>query len=318
MLPVELSDAIAELIGEIPRADLARAVGELSSQYRAKGRARPRLTRSHRAAYLASRLPATYAVISRVLREAQLRIPGLCVESMLDLGAGPGTAMWAAMELFPELAHTVLVEDSAEWIEIGNRLMCKSGNRAIRNAEWRHGTVTGEFPPQSFDLVVASYLINEVPVRDRASVALAAWQRTRRVLVIIEPGTPEGFAIIRSLRQELLAIEAYLAAPCPHANECPIPAGDWCHFAERLERTSEHRNTKGGELGYEDEKYSYVILSREPVALPGARILRHPRKHSGHTEFELCTREGLKRETISRKQGERFKAAKKAEWGDTL
>ena len=136
--------------------------------------------------------------------------------------------------------------------------------------------------------------------------------------MIIEPGTPEGFAIIRSLRQELLAVGAYLAAPCPHANECPTPAGDWCHFSERLERTSEHRSTKGGQLGYEDEKYSYVIFSREPVALPAARILRHPRKHSGHTEFELCTPEGLKRETISRKQGERFRTAKKAEWGDTL
>lgn len=318
MLPVELSAAIAELTAEIPRADLARAVAELSSQYRATGRARPQLTRSHRAAYLASRLPATYAVISRVLREAQLRVPGLCVESMLDLGAGPGTAMWAAVELFPDIAHTVLVEDAAEWIEIGNRLMSKSGNRAIRNAEWRQGTVTGEFPPQSFDLVMASYLMNEMPVRDRAKVALSAWQRTRKVLVIIEPGTPEGFATIRSLRRELLAVGAYLAAPCPHANECPIRAGDWCHFSERLDRTSEHRSAKGGELGYEDEKYSYVILSREPVTLPAARILRHPRKHSGHTEFELCTREGLKRETISRKQGERFKTAKKAEWGDTL
>ena len=318
MLSVELSAAIVELTAEIPRADLARAVAELSSQYRAKGRARPQLTRSHRAAYLASRLPATYAVISRVLREAQLRIPGLCVESLLDLGAGPGTAMWAAVELFQDLAHTVLVEDTAEWIEIGNRLMSKSGNRAIRNAEWRLGSVTGEFPPQSFDLVVASYVMNEVPVKDRPKVALAAWQRTRKVLVIIEPGTPEGFATVRSLRQELLAGGARLAAPCPHANECPIPAGDWCHFSERLERTSEHRSAKRGELAYEDEKYSYVIFSRDPVALPAARILRHPHKHSGHTEFELCTREGLKRETISRKQGERFKTAKKAEWGDTL
>jgi len=318
MLPVELLAAIVELSAEIQRADLARAAAELSSQYRAKGRARPQLTHSHRLAYLASRLPATYSVISRVLREAQLRIPGLCLESMLDLGAGPGTAMWAAVELFPALARVVGMENSAEWIEIGSRLISKSGNRAIRHAEWRQGTVTGEFPPECFDLVVASYLINEVPVRDRARVALAAWQRTRTVLVIVEPGTPEGFAIIRGLRQELLAAGAYLAAPCPHGNECPIPGGDWCHFSERLDRTSEHRSAKRGELGYEDEKYSYVIFTREPVVLPAARILRHPRKHSGHTEFELCTPEGLKRETISRKQGERFKTAKKTEWGDTL
>lgn len=318
MLTSELSAAIAELNAEISLADLARAAAELSSQYRGKGRARPQLTSVHRAAYLATRLPATYAVISRVLREAQLRIPGLRVESMLDLGSGPGTAMWAAAEQFPDLAHIVLIEDSAGWIEIGKRLSSKSGNRTIHNADWRQASVTGESSAESFDLIMTSYVMNEIPVEDRAKVALTGWQRTKQLLVIIEPGTPEGFANIRSLRQELVAAGAHLVAPCPHANACPLAAGDWCHFSERLERTSAHRRVKAGERGYEDEKYSYSMFFRAPVALPAARILRHPRRHPGHVEFELCTSEGLKRETISRKQGERYKVAKKAEWGDTL
>jgi ribosomal protein RSM22 (predicted rRNA methylase) len=318
MLPPELSAAIAVLNAEIPRGDLARTVAELSSQYRSKTRSRPQLTALHRGAYLVARLPATYAVIARVIREAQLRIPTLRVESMLDLGAGPGTAMWAAAEQFPDLARIVLIEDSAGWIEIGRRLSSSSGNSVIRTADWRQGSATREFSPESFDFVMASYLMNEVPVQERARAALAAWQRAKKLLVIIEPGTPEGFSNIRSLRRELIAAGAYIAAPCPHANECPITAGDWCHFSERLERTSEHRKAKGAELGHEDEKYSYLIFSREHVALPAARILRHPRRHAGHTEFELCTPEGLKRETISRKQGERYKAARKAEWGETL
>ncbi len=318
MLPPELSAAIAELNAYMSGGDLARTVAELSSQYRAKARSRPQLTATHRAAYLAARLPATYAVITRVIREAKLRISGLCVESMLDLGAGPGTAMWAAAEKFPDLSRVVLVEDLAGWVEIGKRLSCKSGSSAIRNAEWRQGSVTGELPPESFDFVIASYVINEIQMQDRARVALAAWQRTNKLLAIIEPGTPEGFANIRSLRRELIAARAYIVAPCPHANECPMETQDWCHFSERLERTSEHRSAKRGELGYEDEKYSYAIFSREPVALPAARILRHPRKHAGHAEFELCTTEGLKRETISRKQGERYRTAKKAEWGETM
>lgn len=318
MLPPELSAAIAELTAEIPRSDLARTVAELSSQYRAKDRPRPQLTAMHRAGYLAVRLPATYAVITRVIREAQIRISGLRVESMLDLGAGPGTAMWAAGEQFPDLERIVLIEDSAGWIEIGKRLSSKSGIRAVRNAKWWQESVTHEFSPESFDLVIASYVMNEVSMQDRARVALAALQRTKKLLVIIEPGTPEGFSNIRSLRQELIAAGAYIVAPCPQANECPMPIGDWCHFSERLERTSEHRSAKRGDLGYEDEKYSYVIFSRQPAALPAARILRHPRRHAGHAEFELCTPEGLKREIISRKQGERYKTAKKAEWGETL
>ena len=318
MLPSELSSAIAELNTEIRPADLACAVAELTSTYREKARARPQLATVHRAAYLATRLPATYSVISRVIREARLRMSGFRVESMLDLGAGPGTAMWAAAEQFPDLAHIVLIEDSAEWIEIGKRLSSKSGNHAIGDADWRQGSVTGELSTQSFDLVVASYLMNEVPPKDRARVALEAWQLAQKAVVIIEPGTPEGFANIRGVRQQLIAAGGYLAAPCPHANECPIAGRDWCHFSERLERTSAHRKAKEAELAYEDEKYSYVIFSREPVALPSARILRHPGSHSGHIDFELCTAEGLKHETISRKHGDRYKTAKKAEWGDTL
>ena len=92
-------------------------------------------------------------------------------------------------------------------------------------------------------------------------------------------------------------------------------AGDWCHFSVRLERTAEHRLIKEGALGYEDEKYSYVVASREPGEHYQARILRHPQKHSGHIEFTLCTQEGLKNETVSRRMGDRYKKSKKCEWG---
>ena len=37
-----------------------------------------------------------------------------------------------------------------------------------------------------------------------------------------------------------------------------------------------------------------MVFARQPNLLPTARILRHPRKHSGHVELELCTSEGLK------------------------
>jgi ribosomal protein RSM22 (predicted rRNA methylase) len=318
MLPPELSRAIADLNAEIPRAELARAATELSVQYRERGRARLRLSAAHRAAYLSARLPATYAVISRVLREAKLRMPELQVESMLDLGAGPGTAMWAAKEQFSSLKHVVLVENSAEWIEIGRRLSSTSGNRAICSAQWQQQNLVADVPAGSYDLISLSYVINELGSDDQARVVLKAWERAKEFLVIIEPGTPEGFANVRRMRQELINSGAYIVAPCPDANQCPIGVGNWCHFSERLQRTSEHRTAKNAELGYEDEKYSYVIFSRQPIALPAARILRHPQRHSGHVEFELCTPGGLKRETISRKHGDRYKIAKKAGWGETL
>jgi ribosomal protein RSM22 (predicted rRNA methylase) len=91
--------------------------------------------------------------------------------------------------------------------------------------------------------------------------------------------------------------------------------GDWCHFAVRVERSVEHRRLKQGELGYEDEKFSYVIASKLPVQAPAARIVRHPMRYSGFTKLKLCTAEGLKEETVTRSQKEKYRAVKRAGWG---
>lgn len=316
LLPADLSQAIEEFTAETAHADLSRAAAELTVSYRGERRGRPLLSGSHRAAYLVTRLPATYAVISRILHECRVSIPDLNIENMLDLGAGPGTAMWAAAEQFPGLSRIILVEDRGEWIEVGRSFAADCGRVAIRSAEWHQGSAAGELPSGSFDLVILSYVINELQPAERLATVQAAWNRTNRILAIAEPGTPAGFDHVRQVRAELIAAGAHIVAPCPHANACPMQGKDWCHFAERLPRSSQHRSAKNAELGFEDEKYSYVVFARELVQLPRSRILRHPVKHSGHIDLELCTTEALKRITVSRRQGERYKEARKAEWGD--
>jgi len=51
------------------------------------------------AAYMAARMPACYAAVYKVLEEVSMRLPTFSPESMLDFGAGPGTAIWAAHEV---------------------------------------------------------------------------------------------------------------------------------------------------------------------------------------------------------------------------
>ncbi|HEY5162745.1 MAG TPA: small ribosomal subunit Rsm22 family protein, partial [Terriglobales bacterium] len=79
---------------------------------------------------------------------------------------------------------------------------------------------------------------------------------------------------------------------------------------------SEHRRLKGGDLGYEDEKFSYLIASKIAGNQASARIVRHPLKHSGHVKLALCTPDDLQRPTITKSQQELYRAARKAEWGD--
>lgn len=317
-LPPELSQGIREITSGFSTAELARAAAELTATYRGERKTRPHLDQTHRAAYLLTRLPATYAVLSRILRECKLRIPDLRVESMLDLGAGPGTALWAAVSQFPELSHATLIEDAPEWIALGKQLAHATDGSVLRSADWCLESITEELPSGMFDLVTISYSLNELRPAEIWEVVRSAWERTGEILLIAEPGTPSGFEVIHEVRRELTTTGACMVAPCPHANACPMRDGNWCHFAERVQRTSEHRLAKSAQLGFEDEKYSYVVVARQSVHLPAARILRHPRKHSGHVELELCTVNGLARETVSRKQGGRYKQARGAEWGDEI
>jgi ribosomal protein RSM22 (predicted rRNA methylase) len=175
-------------------------------------------------------------------------------------------------------------------------------------------TTTRTLP--SHNVVVCSYALGELPTEKAIAVAQAAWRATQQAVVFIEPGTMAGFALIRALRDELLRGGGHLLAPCPHANACPMSENDWCHFAARVERSALHRQLKAGSLSYEDEKFSYVILAKHPVPSVSARILRRPQVQSGFVQLSLCSAEGLQNITISRRNKDGFKRARKAAWGD--
>jgi ribosomal protein RSM22 (predicted rRNA methylase) len=138
--------------------------------------------------------------------------------------------------------------------------------------------------------------------------------------VIIEPGTPAGYQRILKIRDILIQKGAKLIAPCPHAALCPLKAPDWCHFFARIERSSLHRRIKNGELNYEDEKFSYLIFTKENVtSLFESRILRHPKINKGHVNVTLCSNnKEIIQEIITKKNKEKYKNIKKCDWGDTI
>jgi ribosomal protein RSM22 (predicted rRNA methylase) len=163
------------------------------------------------------------------------------------------------------------------------------------------------------DLVVLSYTAGEF--RDCIGLIERAWAAARLALIVVEPGTPRGFEVIHAARDQLIRSGAEIAAPCPHATECPMKKPDWCHFAARIERTRMHRQLKAGDLGYEDEKFSYVIASRFPVHPAESRIVRHPWIEPGLVRLELCTPDGLRTQTVRKRGGEAFRRGRKANWG---
>jgi ribosomal protein RSM22 (predicted rRNA methylase) len=318
-LSAELQDAIRRETDKVDRRKLAQATAQLTEHYKAADFSTPAVaTEAHRAAYLAVRLPATYAAISRVFAEIKLRAPQCEIASLLDLGAGPGTALFAAAEQFPQLQQATLIESDAAWIAVGKRLAEQSESTVIQQAQWLKQDLRSGLACEKHDLVVISYTLGELPQGAAKAVLNKAWKCAGKFLVLIEPGTRRGFAAVNAARSALIANVATIVAPCPHHFACPMAAaGDWCHFSQRVERTSQHRQLKGGALGYEDEKFSYLVAAKSATPSTGARIVRHPGKHSGHVKLVLCTAEGkIENQTITRSSKEAYKRARKAEWGD--
>lgn len=315
---LDLTEAVAAEIGDATRG-LAQAYQELSDLYRTGG-ATPddaRLTRRHVHAYLAARLPATLAVARAVCDAIAERRPDWAPASLLDLGAGPGTGTWAAVEAFPSLATVTCVEQAAEMIDAGRRLAARSASSAVRAADWHRGSVAA--PPEvSADLVVASFVLGELPTDSLAETVARWWDLARGELVVVEPGTPAGFARLRAVRDQLIASGATITAPCPSDAACPMTGDDWCHFAARVTRSGVHRVVKGGELGFEDEKFAYVSASRQAPAHATARVLRAPQVRPGHIRFTICEAPELREAVVARSQKDAFRWARKAHWGDEV
>ena len=318
-LPAELQDAIQRETGKVDHRTLAQATAQLTEHYKAADFSTPAVaSEAHRAAYLAVRMPATFAAICRVFAEIKLRAPQEEIAGLLDLGAGPGTALFAASQEFPQLRQATLLEADASWIAVGKRLAEQSESPIVQQAQWLKQDLRSGLSCEKHDLVVISYTLGELPQAAAEAVFNKAWKCAGKFLVLIEPGTRRGFAAINAARSALLANAAVIFAPCPHHFSCPMAAsGDWCHFSQRVERTSQHRQLKGGALGYEDEKFSYLVAAKNNSPSAGARIVRHPGKHSGHVQLALCTAEGqIENRTITRSSKEGYKRARKAEWGD--
>jgi ribosomal protein RSM22 (predicted rRNA methylase) len=316
-LPDPLKKAIEEELAASSMRDITSAREELTERYRTPSPDRMMSDNAHRLSYLATRLPATYEAIAHVLHEVERRLPNTPIHSIVDMGGGPGTALWAAASVFELLSQITVIENDSSLITIGKRLAQKSDVNVIRKANWTRADFTKlEVIPRG-DLTIFSYAIGEIDEAKRLPLLRRCWETTQSVLVVIEPGTPKGFERIRTIRQELIALGGHIIAPCPHANACPMEKGDWCHFAARVERSSFHRKLKGGTLGHEDEKFSYIAVAKSPCLLPEARILRHPQKRTGHVSLTLCTKNGLKQEIVSKRTPESYKNARKLDWGDT-
>ncbi|MFC0848621.1 small ribosomal subunit Rsm22 family protein [Streptomyces noboritoensis] len=317
-VPQVLRSALAGLLDGLPPSQAAQAVDRLIANYRGATQTHAPVLRdrSDVAAYAAYRMPATFEAVRSALAALQDAVPDWAPATHTDVGGGTGAASWAVAEAW-DTATTVL-----DWAEpalaIGRELADASGIEGLGAIRWERARIGKALSLPETDLVTVSYVLNELTPDDRRALVDTAARAATGAVVIVEPGTPDGYARIIEARDRLIAAGFTVAAPCPHSAACPIePGTDWCHFSARVSRSSLHRQVKGGSLAYEDEKFSYVAAVRGAASAAGNRVVRRPQIRKGQVLLDLCTvEEGLRRETVTKRHGALYRAARDASWGD--
>lgn len=313
-LPPTLSAAVRQLAEG--QQNLAASAGRISDHYRQRGASRQVIGgEADVLAYALSRMPATYAAVSAVLEEVSERAPGFTPDAVLDVGAGPGTAAWAAAEVFPGI-EALLVDHNRAFLSVAETLAgeTSAGGVAVQLGELGRFALGRQFP-----LVTCAYALTELSDGELLAAADRLWNHSEGVLIIVEPGRPRDYERLLAVRSRLIGQGAEVIAPCPHERDCPLVAPDWCHFSVRLNRTRDHMRMKGGTLGYEDEKYSYLVVARPGVGQRASgRVLRQPEGNKFSVTLAVCGADGLEQRVVGSRDKAAFKAAKKLDWGDAL
>lgn len=314
-----LRAALAALLDGLPPKQAAQAVDRLIASYRGTTPTDTPVLRdrSDVAAYAAYRMPATFEAVRSCLAALREAAPDWVPVTHTDVGGGTGAASWAVAGAWEEGPRTTVLDWAEPALALGRELARSSALPGLRAATWERARIGTSLELGPTDLVTVSYVLKELTPADRVALVDAAAGAAQAV-VIVEPGTPDGYERVIEARDRLIAAGMGVAAPCPHDGACPVERGtDWCHFSARVSRSSLHRQVKGGSLSHEDEKFSYVVATRFPVVPAAARVVRRPQIRKGQVLLELCTRdEGLRRATVTKRHGELYRAARDTAWGD--
>ncbi|WP_338054063.1 small ribosomal subunit Rsm22 family protein [Streptomyces spiramenti] len=316
-----LRSALDSLLDGLPPRRVSGAVERLMMHYRGRTPTGAPILRDRAdaVAYAAYRMPATTGAVSAALGELAARLPGWSPASQLDVGGGTGAAVWAVAGVWPGERRVTVLDWAGPALELGRELA--DAGAGPRGTSWEKERIGPGLELPGAELVTVSYVLNELTEDARDAVADAA-AATGGAVVLVEPGTPDGYLRVRRARDRLIAEGMRVLAPCPHSGTCPLePGTDWCHFAARVSRSSLHRRVKGGELPYEDEKFSYVAAVPATWDTPGAapgRIVRRPQQRKGQVLLDVCESVGqVRRATVTKRSKDAYRAARDAEWGET-
>ena len=173
----------------------------------------------------------------------------------LDCGTGPLTVVIALWLARPELRRQKLtwycLDVSANSMIFGEDLYLTIAAKTPEFEPWKIIRVKGAFGTQikqKAEFITCANMLNELdqssdmPPEYQAKKyfqQFAAYSTTKTKFLLVEPGVPKSSRTLSLLRTRFLEEGRSIAAPCPHAQECPMngfkaytgSSHKWCNFA---------------------------------------------------------------------------------------
>ncbi|MCR4662078.1 MAG: small ribosomal subunit Rsm22 family protein [Clostridia bacterium] len=315
-LNIDIKNIIEEYSSCFSNKELIKASNDISSKYLNNTSNGNRMVTSklQACAYGITRFPATYKALSTILEWID---PTLINESktLLDFGAGSGASTLAVLDSISSIEKAVLIEREAEMINLGKHIFnAASYSQSIQY--FNTNELINSLKYKS-DIVVASYVFNEIDNNEKTKLLSTLYSLTENILIIVEPGTKNGFENIKNIRNELIDNKGYIVCPCCHNESCKLDNEDWCHFTCRLSRSKKHMLLKDAVVPFEDEKFSYIVVSKNEYNTNGNRIIRHPIIEPKKILLKVCNKNGIEQIVVT-KNNPKFKVARKLNSGDLL
>lgn len=197
----------------------------------------------------------------------------------------------AAVKVWPELKHYTGFDQSRPMIMLASSILkpldvphtLKQTDLNVTSLEAGNHTSV----PNRSSLALSAFTLSEIrhPSKRKAFIRNLC-STPSEVIVLIERGTPAGFALIAEARQQILDLDAeipvHVIAPCPHDKRCPLRfKPDFCHFSQRRELPASSsvaylllsysgtveqpdflRKTKHSHAGELDSSFSYVAFRK--------------------------------------------------------
>lgn len=276
------------------------------------------------AAYLGMRVPATFAQIAGALYQLKEAYPDFKVESVLDLGSGPGTAVWATKQVFPELQTATCIDNEGTLLTVGREIFKSSGLEV--DISWEADSLRSDFGSKNnkYDLVIIANVLNELTDEERTKVVSRAFTQCSGVLVIVEPGTPKGAKIVDEA-YKTFENKNFLVAP--YVENTFVQGGEhWIHFPQRFIRPEFQRRVRQQmrvsslmASDWEETKYAYIALSKhDPKTTDWARLLAPIKKQKAWFDITVLTAKGIEKLQVFKRDKEKYNLVRKLKWGDTL